>query len=265
MKYSKLIASVLFLLLTLTLGGCGPKPSSNSNQPVITNNKQTAASLFQSSTNLRINVFYETGAEPFTGNLNSGRPVWDLACNNISHLFQWRTVTPTVTCPRSLVEMTEIGNSNKAVWSISDLVNLNANHNPEGLLNTVDLNIYFVNGFYESGDTVLGLNITGTNIMAIFKDVIKGSGSMTVQRFVEQSTIVHEVGHAFGLVNNGITMATDHQDRPNGNHTVDQNCVMYYLNEGRSDLIKFVQKYIVSGSVIMWGNQVQEDVRQFSR
>lgn len=256
----------LFIFITsLLIIGCGEKSSEGTTQVIRANNAQTATSLFQSTSNLRINVFYETGAEPFVGNFASGNAVWSLACDNITHLFQWRTVAPTITCPTTLGNMTEIGNSNTNSWSLEALINLNDNHSPSSVSNTVDLNIYFVNGFYESGNTVLGLSISGTNIMAIFKDVIEGSGGTTVQRFVEQSTIIHEIGHAFGLVNNGITMHTNHQDVANGNHTTDKDCVMYHLNEGRSDLIKFVQDYIINGNTIMWGNLVQQDVQQFSQ
>lgn len=86
-----------------------------------------------------------------------------------------------------------------------------------------------------------------------------------VRRFVEQSTIVHELGHALGFVNNGVPMVTNHQDVAHGRHTTDDQCVMYYLNEGTADLIQFFQRFLTSHSLVMWGSAVRADAQAFSR
>ncbi len=73
-------------------------------------------------------------------------------------------------------------------------------------------------------------------VIAMFKDVIASTNSLTnpnTSRYVEQSTIVHEVAHAIGLVNNGISLTSAHQDSPHGAHCTNDRCVMYYTNEAR--------------------------------
>lgn len=75
---------------------------------------------------------------------------------------------------------------------------------------------------------------------------------------------MHELGHAIGLVNNGIPMSSPHQDAEHGAHTTNNECVMYWLNEGPSGLRDFVAQYIVSGETLMWGPQVLSDAEAFS-
>ena len=99
----------------------------------------------------------------------------------------------------------------------------------------------------------------------MFKDVIKATGGNFVQRYVEQSTLVHEMGHALGFVNNGIPMASPHQDTEHGAHTTNSNCVMYYLNEGASDMASFVGRFITGGDINMWGPEVLSDAEAFSK
>ena len=90
---------------------------------------------------------------------------------------------------------------------------------------------------------MIGFSINDTPIIAVFKDVVVTSGGPAVQKFVEQSTLVHEMGHALGFVNNGVPLASSHQDSVHGAHTVNSNCIMYWLNEGASDMAAFVQQF----------------------
>ncbi len=100
--------------------------------------------------------------------------------------------------------------------------------------------------------------------MVMFKEVVAGSSAAAlVRKFVEQSTIVHEMGHAFGLVNNGVPMTTSHQDSAHGAHCTNQDCVMYYLNEGAGDLKTFVQNYLISGQTVMYGSECLNDTRSY--
>lgn len=257
------LTSLFQTFLLCFLYGCGG--DSGTTSVVVINNSEIASSIFQSNSDLRVNIYYETGAAPFTGDLPGGSPAWSLACDNVQHLFQYRSTSPTFTCPKALNEMEEIGNNNRSVWTSDDLINLNSDNKKTAINNTVDINIYFVNGNYESGNSVLGISVGGTTIIGIFKSVIKNSGNSIVQMFVEQSIIIHEIGHAFGLVNNGIPMETNHQDVPNGNHTTDSNCVMYYLNEGPSDLAAFIQGFVNNNDNIMWGPNVLKDIESFSK
>jgi len=84
-----------------------------------------------------------------------------------------------------------------------------------------------------------------------------------VPRYVEQSTLIHEMGHALGLVNTGLPMKTAHEDPINKHHCNDDKCVMYWTNEGSSDMVNFVKNVITSGSVIMFDAQCLRDSREY--
>jgi hypothetical protein len=73
-----------------------------------------------------------------------------------------------------------------------------------------------------------------------------------VVRFVEQATIIHELGHAFGIVDNGVPMVTPHRDTDHGAHCDNDKCVMYYLNEGASDATAFVRDKVLTGNQILF-------------
>ncbi|MNL89156.1 hypothetical protein D3C87_2193110 [compost metagenome] len=59
-------------------------------------------------------------------------------------------------------------------------------------------------------------------------------------------------------------MAQAHQDSAHGAHTINSQCVMYWMNEGASDLSNFIQHYITSGNTVMWGPEVLNDAQGFS-
>jgi hypothetical protein len=90
----------------------------------------------------------------------------------------------------------------------------------------------------------------------MFKPVIESTDVPllpAISRFVEQTTLVHELGHAVGLVNRGVPLASQHHDAEHGAHCTDDRCVMYYANEGASDLSQFVSEYVTSGDTIVFG------------
>jgi len=96
--------------------------------------------------------------------------------------------------------------------------------------------------------------------------VIRSTGAHpngAVPKFVEQSTLIHEMAHALGFVNNGLPLKTAHQDSAHGAHCSNPNCVMYYLNEGKSDMVNFVQQYILSGNTVMMDSQCLQDAQSF--
>jgi hypothetical protein len=77
--------------------------------------------------------------------------------------------------------------------------------------------------------------------------------------------VVHEIGHALGLVNDGVDMVADHHDVQNGKHCTNQDCVMYWLNEGASDMTSFVTGGLFGGSEppIVFGQKCLDDTRSF--
>ena len=84
---------------------------------------------------------------------------------------------------------------------------------------------------------VLGLAWDNRSI-AIFKETVirgcqlGGMPSPDLQAMLcekaEKSILVHELGHAFGLVENPLAMVRDHRDREHGRHCTNKKCVMYW-------------------------------------
>lgn len=263
MKVKHIYYLTFLFSLLFSIGSC---TSSDSGFSSLFPNS-TASNYFKHSETLTVEVYYEPGAEPFDGNIGSTTtPLWNITENNLEQIFSFKTVTPSLLIPKSLTEMNMLTAQNKTSWSVDDVINLYKSNNIISATRTSAVfYVYFVNGNSSSGNTVLGFSINTTPVIVIFKDVIRNSGgTQGVQKFVEQSTIVHELGHAFGLVNNGIPLSSSHQDSANGSHTLNEDCVMYWLNEGASDLRAFVARFILSGETRMWGPEVLSDAQAFS-
>lgn len=229
---------------------------------------------FRKSRKIVLEVYYEPGAEPFYGTTASGKQLWEVVEQNLTSIMQYRTAAVSLEIPKSIASMTALATQSKSSWLGTDLLSLSGQYRTG--VSTTDTSyfyIYFVKGYYNNGSgsqsSVLGVSLNGTPIIAIFKDAVRASASNPngpVAKFVEQSTLVHEMGHALGFVNNGVPMVgTQHQDTAHGAHSTNSNCVMYWLNEGSSDLVQFVQNYITSSSFVMWGAEVLGDAQAFSQ
>jgi hypothetical protein len=123
----------------------------------------------------------------------------------------------------------------------------------------------FVSGHFADGNgvnpNVLGVSFGDT--IAMFKDVIKGTASITspnAERYVEHSTLIHELSHSIGLVDNGVPMAAPHKDATHGAHCNNDQCVMYWLNEGASEATTFAINRLVTGSTILFDDACLADV-----
>lgn len=95
----------------------------------------------------------------------------------------------------------------------------------------------------DEGDSrVLGLAYRGTSI-AIMKGNVKEasrSGLLSVrpeEKCVERAVLVHEFGHAAGLVNIGAPMVRSHEDPEHQGHSANKGSVMYYAVENTVDLL----------------------------
>lgn len=253
-----------FLSFLVLLFSCGKQTQTKTSSV----SSQVNSSLyFQSSKKLVMDVFYEAGAEPFVGqNPASGKALWNIFEDNLAALFQYRSLIPEIVVPKDFPSMTNIPLQNKSTWSIDDILSLSKKF--KGQDSTTDethFSLYFVNGYAQEGQNIIGFNINGTTLIVIFKSVIKATGVLLVQKYVEQSTLIHEMGHALGLVNNGVPMKIPHEDSSHLHHTTNSNCVMYWANEGTQALINFVTTYLTTGKTIMWGPEVLKDVEALSK
>lgn len=221
---------------------------------------------------ITVEVAYEVGAEPYIIWPNGSRNVWTITEQNIEALFANRPLPVDVIVPSDYSGMTSMPNQNKDTYTLQEIIDY-AEDLRVGTNTETDGNIFllFLDGYFTQNDTtrqnVLGVNIVGTTITAIFKPVVDAAGGNILtsgrKQFIEQSTIVHELGHALGLVNNGVPLTSQHHDSDNGAHCTNTDCVMYYLNEGPDELMGFVQNYFSTGELIIFGPECIADCERF--
>lgn len=119
--------------------------------------------------------------------------------------------------------------------------------------------VYVAGGSADDSDSaqVLGAVYAGTSIV-MFKGNIKantGSGALNTKPrevFVERAVLVHEFGHAAGLVNLGAPMVRPHEDTAHGErgrgHSANRNSVMYYT----ADTSEILATLLTGGSDIIY-------------
>lgn len=216
-------------------------------------------------TDIQIEVDYMTGAAPYTNNTTEGDPIWDFFKNNVTALFNNQK---NISVPTSLSHMEEIPAQNKN-YTLGDIVDLSKQYRntPEHSGAQASLHILFLDGYLEEEGTaiknVIGVSISNTTILALFKPVItSGSFSTLLLRvFTEQSVLIHEFGHAIGLVNNGLPITSAHHDSSHGAHCTNDTCVMYYLNEGSEELRDFLTSGNASIEKVIYGDECLNDAK----
>ncbi len=262
---------VSFFILFFLVAGCGNKKS---DVEIILVDKQTEENLkllYKSMSLMEVEVVYEPGAEPFAGNRANGQPYWSILESNILEVFKQRDGEYSLVVPKTIDQMTSIPLQNKSSWSPEDLQILESNYRktiPTG--SQASIFVAFLKGNYSqdgvTNPNIIGVSLAGTTLIAIFKDVVESASqgsSPAVAKFMEQSTLVHEFGHVVGLVDNGLSMSTPHIDEEHGHHCENPNCVMYWKNEGKSNLVLFVQQIILSGSTVMFDQNCLEDTKNY--
>lgn len=102
----------------------------------------------------------------------------------------------------------------------------------------------YTDGSYEDdgpNGTVLGFAWGGARLV-MMRDSIDAScdrpgftllpgGRANGCATLEGSVLLHELGHLFGLVDNGLPMVTPHRDPDHGAHDDDEDCLMYWAAE----------------------------------
>jgi hypothetical protein len=216
-------------------------------------------------TEVRIEIDHETGEAPYTGPVLGFGDTFALTTANLDRLFAG---AKTVTLPTTAAAMEDVGAIADEELTVDDLLALADQHRDQrdgGAVRTYY--VIFVSGNFADGGGVqpgvLGVSIGDTGVVAMFKDVVESTGVAAVpnlERFVEQSTLIHELGHAFGLVANGVATTSAHHDSAHGAHCSNEQCVMYWLNEGASDMAMFARQYVVSGDAILFDDACLADV-----
>jgi hypothetical protein len=126
----------------------------------------------------------------------------------------------------------------KARWEIGDILALEAQYRGNytgdaNNRNTATIWMVYLNGaseFDEGTTRALGVAYGGSEI-AVFRENLDRTTFPTTRDVVEGMVLVHEGGHLFGLVNNGLPMVNPHEDPANPRHCVFDTCVMFHQIE----------------------------------
>lgn len=225
-----------------------------------------SASIFSDSVaDFQVHVFYEDGAVPYTGYIGiTNTPVWDITQQSFHALFQ-NHVGRFVTVPTALGQMTKLPDQKQTDWTMTELVDLGRRYAlsiEQG--QDIRLSIIFVNGLYQDDENIMGVHFTGAPFVFVFKDVVLSVGGDAVsQSYVEQAVVVHELGHAVGLVNNGVPMNQQHEDRAHPKHDIDSGCVMYWEVESKSSILTLLAAAISGNRLNLFGPASINDARNF--
>jgi hypothetical protein len=133
------------------------------------------------------------------------------------------------------VRQSETLDSRGGTWSSRDIVDLDAaTQDVKTGGKTVVTHLLFLDGRFET-DNVIGVAI-GHGTIAIFSETIRDSctplnGCLSGTDSVFRAVLVHEFGHAMGLVDNGIPMVRPHEDPDHPAHSDNDGSVMYWAVE----------------------------------
>jgi hypothetical protein len=212
-----------------------------------------------------IEIDYETGEAPYTGNILAFGDTFDPLIANLDRVFSG---TRQLDVPTTEGEMEDVGAIADEELTSTELLALADEHRALADASTrKTYYLIFVSGNFADADGVqtgvLGVSMGHTGVIAIFKDVVESTGIPAVpnlERFVEQSTMIHELGHAIGLVDNGVTPTSVHTDEAHGAHCTNEDCVMFWLNEGASDAAQFARDRVTGGDAVLFGPECLADV-----
>lgn len=258
---------MLVLVLMLTVSGCRSAAGGDDDDgPGIDAGPTGNGTVFEPLiTIVNVEIDFETGEAPFTGPILGSGDTFDLTVTNVERLFASKK---QLTIPRDLADMEDVGDIPDEELTVADLLALAETHRDQrdgGPTKTYY--VLFVSGFFTDNNgpnqTVLGVSLGTSGVIVMFKDVIRSTNIPAlpnVVRFVEQSTLVHELAHAIGLVDNGVPLTTAHRDVEHGAHCNDDRCVMFFQNEGAADAAAFVQRQVLTGDTILFDTQCLGDV-----
>jgi hypothetical protein len=274
------VLRALTLLLPLAASTCGTgeqgsgSASTLTSGPATTTGTSTGGAHQPSSEDLYdaaiktilIEVDYATGAPPYTGEILLFGDTWGLFRTNAERLFL--AAGKTLEIPTELAQMEELTDINATEFNVQAILDIAAAHRDKPSSGDA-ASFYFVwlPGYYHDGEVlrkdVLGVSLGDTGVIAMFKPVIESTGvgpGVDIEKYVEQATLVHEFGHAIGLVNNGLPLTAQHQDEPHGAHCTNQDCVMYYAIEGTAGAIEFAGKFVKGQDSILFAGDCLADV-----
>ena len=212
--------TMCFLLLSTSLVGCfGSLDEVLPEKKGIPGGLALACLRDQKFTKLVIEIQYEAGYIPAQSSL-------DLLSTRLESV-----------CDKPLgikFEKSEVDFNHEGEWNTEGVrdIGWSTKQNTPQFGDTLTWFVMFPAGLYEDS-SVLGVAVDASTI-AIFGDSIdeaEGPFGRPSSEEVENSVLVHEVGHLLGLVNLVYTSPTNHEDADHEGHSNNQDSVMYWAVE----------------------------------
>lgn len=219
--------SFLFLVLVLTVGCDDDDPTTNppdvdenaaNKQPLGTSANELLSS--DEFTSIRVELAYAEGFRPTQETIDLLVP-----------FLEERLDKPDgITLVESLIETNQ-----EAPYDINEIVAIEeATRTVFNNGDEIGVWLFFSDG-RSSGDSgnsvVLGSAYRNTSMVIYEKTFIELANNSTTpinRTLIETSTLRHEFGHIFGLVNVGTPLTSDHEDENNNRHCNVEECLMYF-------------------------------------
>ena len=209
--------TLIFFLLTAVITGCSKDELKTDNK--VRPNHFLSDDKYEK---LIVEIQYVTGHAPTSSTVN-----------NLKTFLEERLNKPDgITIVQSA-----ISSPGKPSYTLSDIRAIEeANRTQHTNGKTLTAYFFFADGDYaeNSGNSkVLGIAYEGSSMVIFEKTVKDYSGGVTEPPVttLETTVVLHEFAHILGLVNNGTSMQSGHQDVAHGHHCNNQNCLMYYAAE----------------------------------
>jgi hypothetical protein len=251
------------LAVTLACACAAPQEDAASSEDGLSTGAGSA--LFQPATKrLSLEIDYVLGAEPFVKTAGGADP-WKLFRDNASAILDKKI---EVVVPPGLAGMERLTDVTAKEFDRADIVAIAQKHRGAAVTDdTVSIYVLFLDGKFKDdngqvNDNTAAVSVRGTGIIAMFKPVLTtGFQDPASPTFMEQTTLIHEFGHAVGLVDDGIPPTSPHVDEAHGAHCSNPNCVMYYKNEMVKDGVDFTAKFLTPNDGILFGPECLADAR----
>lgn len=116
-------------------------------------------------------------------------------------------------------------------WTRADLERIadDQSRSAQGAGGRAVLYLEFLHGTYQGDESVLGIALRG-DVAAVFVDRVRSSATLLVSESdIEDSVLMHEIGHLLGLVD--LALHSGREDPAHPGHSASRDSVMYWAVE----------------------------------
>jgi hypothetical protein len=235
-----------------------------SSQDPLNAGQPSASALFAPTTKrVVLEIDYAPGAEPYAASATTFPDRWKIFRDNARAVLGGKV---EIVIPEELAEMERLEYVDATVFDRNDLLAIAQKH--RGTVSggdTLSFYVLFLDGRFKDDegrvlDRTVGISVRGTGIIAMFKPAITADFVQPVMpMFMEQVTLVHEFGHAIGLVGERIPTTSPHRDDARGAHCRNPSCIMYWKNDMVKEGVDFVGTFLAPRNGVLFGPECLAD------